>query len=123
MAGIPAAFESDFKDLASTIAAYLSAVPAAEREGLLQALNELVRADLERKRAYKENAPKPDPETLAGFTSEPAPLEIVAEAIRNFNEKETMAELEEMLNGKGFKLEDFLPGLERLTDQGNEPQT
>ena len=126
MAGIPSEFESDFNDIASKIASYLSAVPAAEADGLLQALNELVAKELERRRAYKEKAPKPDPETLAALTSEPIPLEIVAEAIRSANvanEKENLEELQEMLNGGGFKLEDFLPELERLAAQDRVPQT
>jgi hypothetical protein len=53
----------------------------------------------------------------------PVPPELVAEANRTFNEKEVMEEVHEVRSGRGFKLEDFLPELEKLADEsGNSPR-
>ena len=44
----------------------------------------------------------------------PVPPEVIAEALRTFDEKEVVDAIQEIRAGRGLKLEDFLPELEKL---------
>lgn len=62
-----------------------------------------------------DDAPPPLPDDLSRYRHKiPVPPEIIEQALRDFNEAEILAELEEVRRTGGVSSEEFLRELERL---------
>lgn len=93
----------ELEDVAKEIAARLCRLPMDEAAKLLTALNAQV--------AKEYGA------AHAALQTEPIPPEILEEAVRSFNEAEILEAINEIHNGGGRGLEEFLPDLERIASQ------
>ncbi len=105
--------EAEFDEIAKKVSTLLTAMPPGEAESMLLFLTAQIARNLNHINLAALELLKPVP----------VPPELVAEANRTFNEKEVMEEVHEVRSGRGFKLEDFLPELEKLADEsGNSPR-
>ncbi|MDB5307107.1 MAG: hypothetical protein JWO38_1309 [Gemmataceae bacterium] len=98
--------------LADEIASRLAALNAPAAAEVLSSLTERVAERYEQIRQADPSdmgAPPGAPKPI------PVPPEVVASALREFDEAEVLESIREMLGGDARKLEDFLPELERAS--------
>ncbi len=71
------------------------------------------------------NSDQNDPSDDGAPPGAPRPIaptpEVIAMVLREFNEEEVLAEIREIENGGGRKLEEFIGELEELARQMSEP--
>lgn len=115
---LPPAVESELSSIAERMAALLEAVPPQEAVSALLAFSAKVSVRLEQSRAGEKPVRKEDPSDVGAPPGAPKPMpvppEVIAEALRTFDEKEVVDAIQEIRAGRGLKLEDFLPELEKL---------
>jgi hypothetical protein len=105
---LPTDIKSELGQIADRVAALLSTMTAQEATSTLLLINKEI--------AQRQS--KVDLAALDLLKPFPIPPEIIEEAKRTFNEKELLEEIQEVRSSGGLKLEDFLPGLEKLAHTG-----
>jgi hypothetical protein len=104
--------EAEFDEIAKKVSTLLTAMPPREAESMLLFLI----------RQIGQNASHINLAALDLLKPIPVPPEMIAEANRTFDEKEVMDAIQEVREGGGFKLHEFLPELEKLARLSNSPQ-
>jgi hypothetical protein len=107
---------SRLESLAQEFADLLAGLEANDARDAERAFTEIVS---ERRSTIQRNLAKPSKPDIAPIRAAlepvPVPAEVFDSAVRTFDENEVVKAVQEIRAGKGSKLEDFLPDLEKLT--------